>query len=317
MRYRPVTVLALALALAATTPLAQDAPPYPDVADTSRASPEAAALCASFFAAKTGQDVPGTMAHMSPDLATYTGATLGWDLAGFEALQEVFATHMPTWGEGMSYPPCILGDVSDGDGSALVAFTDTPELLGDEIRILGAVDVRDGLVVRWVDHWDSSGFSTEAYDAMRTPANAFPTDLKEEQVGQAAAPVSVEAAEALSRALAELDAAAAAALFSPDAAYEDMALRTQVLGQAAIQRYHDRVLPLAPFGAGATLRHVVGGAAGGGLEWRGAAGGTVPHGVTALELDEEGRITRATTVYDGRLLPDEDRAALAQAALEP
>jgi hypothetical protein len=43
----------------------------------------------------------------------------------------------------------------------------------------------------------------------------------------------------------------------------------------------------------------------------------VPHGITALELDEEGRITRATTVYDGRLLPDEDRAALAQAALEP
>lgn len=317
MAPRSAVIPALALALAATATLAQDAPPHPDPADASHATPATAELFASFFAAKTGQDVAGTMAFVSPALATYTDATLGWDLASFDALEGTFVAYMPTWGEGASYPTRILGDVGDGDGSALVAFTDTPELFGDEIRALGVVDVRDGLVVRWVDYWDSSGFSDEVYDAMRTPADAFPTDLREDAVGQAASPEIVAASEALQAALASGDAAAAAALLSPDSVWEDMSARTQVLGRAAIERYLGRALPVAPFGEGAGLRHVVGGEMGGGFEWVGAPDGPVPHGVTALELDGAGLITRATTVYDGRLLAADARAGLAAAALEP
>ena len=50
-----------------------------------------------FFRIKTSCDVAGTMAYFSPALATYTDATLGWDLASHETLQGVFEQYMPNW----------------------------------------------------------------------------------------------------------------------------------------------------------------------------------------------------------------------------
>ena len=35
-------------------------------------------------------------------------------------------------------------------------MVDTPELFGGELRILAAVDFRDGKIVRWVDYWDAA-----------------------------------------------------------------------------------------------------------------------------------------------------------------
>lgn len=310
-------IIAIGLLLAGQTASAQDGLPYPDIADTSRASPEVVTFFTSFFSAKSRHDVATTMAHFAPAMATYTDATLGMGLDGFDAVEATFEAYMPNWGEGLSYPTRILGEITDGEGSALVAFTDTPELFGDEIRILGAVDVRDGRIVRWVDYWDSSGFDTEAYEGLRAPAGQFPADFMEATVGQVASPGIVAASEALQQAFAAGDVEAAAALFSYDAVYEDMSLRTQVVGQAAIERYLERALAAAPFGAGSSLRHVVGGDLGGGVEWRAAPDQGVPFGVTALELDADGWITRATVAYDGRLLSEDDRTALALAALEP
>jgi len=51
----------------------------------------------SFFETKTGCDVDGTMAYFSPGLATYTDATLGWDLDSYEALEGIFSEYMPNW----------------------------------------------------------------------------------------------------------------------------------------------------------------------------------------------------------------------------
>lgn len=66
---------------------------------------------------------------------------------------------------------------------------------------------------------------------------------------------------------------------------------------------------------GSTLRHIVGGAAGGGVEWIAAPGNTVAGGISALEVDHTGRVSRLTTVYDGRQLRDTDRQSLAQPML--
>ena len=41
----------------------------------------------TFFQTKTSGDIAATMSWFSPNLATYTDATLGWDVDSFEALQ--------------------------------------------------------------------------------------------------------------------------------------------------------------------------------------------------------------------------------------
>ena len=52
---------------------------------------------------------------------------------------------MPGWAPpARSYATRILA----GDTSALVQMTDTPELFGGELRILAAIDVADGKIVR-------------------------------------------------------------------------------------------------------------------------------------------------------------------------
>lgn len=261
-----------------------------------------------FFDVKSSADVEGTMAFFSRELVTYTDATLGWDLGGYEALHGLFAQYMPGWPPtARSYHTGVLA----GASSALVRMVDTPELFGGELRILGAVDFVDGKIVRWVDYWDSFFFDTAAYEAMRTPAESFPRDLKESGVPSQAAPELLEVAGALQGGFAAADVEAVAALLHADVLFEDMALRAQLVGRAEATRYLARVLGETPYGRGSRLRHVVGGAAGGGFEWT-SADGLV--GITALELDGHGLVTRVTSVYDSRQLAPERRAALAAAA---
>src|SRR3984957_2754694 len=106
-------VLAAALTLLAAASLRAE-PLYPEVANTSHATPEVAAFFKSYFTAKSEHKPVPTTDHFS------------------EAHRD---TH-----------------------SALVAFTDTPELFGAEIRILAAIDFKDGKVVRWIDYWDGRSF---------------------------------------------------------------------------------------------------------------------------------------------------------------
>jgi hypothetical protein len=282
---------------------------YPQIVDTSHASDEVRAFFASFFTAKSRHDLAQTMDHFSPQLLTYTDATLGWSMDSFDALKSIFSKYMPNWPDtGLSYPTRILGDMH----GAVVAFTDTPELFGGELRILGAVDFKEGKVVRWVDYWDSRSFNADLYTKMRTPEEKFPTDFKEKAVGATASPKIVSIASELQSAFTTADAESAARLFSYDAIYEDMTLRTQLLGRAEIERYLSRVLLKAPFGGGSRLRHVVGSDLGGGFEWIGSPATPVKSGITALELDPQGKISRLTSVYDGRQLGD---AALQDLAL--
>ncbi|TCL73703.1 nuclear transport factor 2 family protein [Rhizobium sp. BK251] len=306
-----IAALAAATLLAFSPAVAADETLFPRIADTSKAAPETAKFFDAFFTAKSRHDVDATMSFFSPDLVTYTDAILGWPLDNYETLKGVFASYMPNWGNGRSYPFRIIG----GPDSAVVAFIDTPELFGGEIRLLGAIDFKDGKIVRWVDYWDSTGFPADVYNKVRTPADKFPTGFKESAIRDNAAPAIVKVATDVQKALANGDAEAVGTHLSYDVVYEDLTLRTQILGEAATRRYLNRILPAVPFGRGAELMHVVGGEKGGGFEWRSADGKI--RGVTAIELDGNGLVSRITTTYDGRLVPADARKQLVALSSEP
>jgi len=87
-----------------------------------------------------------------------------------------------------------------------------------------------------------------------------------------------------------------------DVVVTDVSLRAQLIGRIETARYLGRVLANVPYGKSSSLRHIVGGTAGGGFEWTAGSnhGGLV--GITALELDADQLITKVTSVYDSRQL---------------
>ena len=300
-----LALAALALVLGAAGASAHTTA-YPDVADVSHASPEAAKTLEAFFVAKSTHKAADMMTHFAKDGVLYIDASSGGIWPSWDSLNQIFSGMMPKMvPAALSYPVRILGDRH----SALVAFTDTPELFGKELRILGAVSFDDkGHIIRWIDYWD--GHSSDRKTALTA---AYPTDFHD-NVGSATGRIA-DTAKRLQAALAAGDAKGAAAMFSPDGVYEDMALHTQVLGRLEIERYLARILPKAPFGAGASVAHVVGADAGGGYEWHAAPNFPQKRGNTALELDPKGAITRLTVVYDSGLFPDDAyRAAVALGA---
>jgi hypothetical protein len=309
------TALAFGSLMASHVRAQANRPLIPEIADVTHATKESAAFFHSFFTAKSRHDVDATMNHFSKSTLTYIDATLGWAFYTHGALRDVYVEYMPKWpATGLSYPTRILGD----ERSALVAFTDTPELFGAEIRSLAAIDISDGKIVRWVDYWDGRHFGTELAAKMRTPSEKFPTEFKGATVTGNASPKIRAAANKLHAAFAGNDAKAAAALFSSGAVYEDMTLRTQILGRLAIERYLGRALDKLPAGTGSSMLHVVGGDMGGGFEWQAAPAyrTTVRGGITAIALDPEGKVSRLTTVWDGAMLPLDEVKALVVLSIE-
>lgn len=269
------------------------------------------ALFGKFFAAKSALDVDGTMAYISPDMITYTDATLGMALDSYAAVKAGFEQYMPTWlPPARSYATKILA----GSESALVYMTDTPEMFGGELRILAAVDFADGKIVRWIDYWDASAYDSGLYGQMRAPADRFPRDMQDAKVATTAPAELTRAATALHKAFAAPDASAAAAGMHTDVVFTDMALRTQVIGRIETARYLERVLGRVPYGQGSALRHVVGGAGGGGFEWTSGPDAGQLVGITALELGEDGLITAITSVYDSRQIDPASKRALLEAS---
>jgi hypothetical protein len=239
-------------------------PIYPDVVNTSHATPEAAAFFKSYFTAKSEHKPVPTTDHFSEAHLTYIDAALGWPYYNKKGMTDIFELYMPKWpSTGLSYPTRISGDTH----SALVAFTDTPELFGAEIRILAAIDFKDGKVVRWIDYWDGRSFGDELAAKMRTPPEKFPTNFDYDVVSDGASAKIKDVSQKLAAAFAAGDAATADALFTNDAVYLDRALRVRILGKQAIGKYLARVLATTPYGKGSKLMHVVGSDQGGGFEW--------------------------------------------------
>jgi ketosteroid isomerase-like protein len=274
-------------------------PAYPDIADVSHATAQAAGFFRSYFTAKTSKDIEATHAHFHPDKTVYFDATLGWGWTTNADLRKVWEQYMPGWtAAAWSYPTQILGDMT----SAVVFMTDTPELFGGEIRAIAVVDMEDGKIVRWVDYWDGRGFGNiDLAASMRMPEDSYPHDLGASTVTDRGGKVA-DVAEELNAALAAGAADRAGELFAYDAQFEDMALRTLIRGQAAIARYLQRAMYDLPY-ARASVRHIVGTGQAGGYEWY-SEGHTAPRGAAALELSEDGKITKFTVVWDGSLLDD-------------
>ena len=313
-------LFALAIALAFGSLMANhvralsNQPLIPEIVDVTHATKDSAAFFHSFFTAKSRHDVDASMNHFSSSTLTYIDATLGWAFYTPGALRDVWMQYMPKWpATGLSYPIRILGD----ERSALVVFTDTPELFGAEIRTLAAIDIKDGKIVRWVDYWDGRHFGAALAAKLRTPSDKFPTDFEATVPGNASPKIRA-AANKLHAAFAGNDAKAAVALFRSDAVYEDMTLRTQILGRRAIERYLGRALDKLPAGTGSSMMHIVGGDMGGGFEWQTAPAyrTTVRHGITAIALDPEGKVSRLTTVWDGAMLPLDEVKALVALSIE-
>jgi hypothetical protein len=253
------------------------------------------------------------MSYFSPNLAAYIDATLGSASDSYDAVKAGFAMVMPTWASpARSYTTGVLSSES----SALVYMVDTPELFGGELRILAAVDFADGKIIRWVDYWDASSYDADLYARWRTPAEMFPADLKDSQVPTQAAAELVAAATALHQAFQAGDARAAAGLMHADVVLEDRALRTQVIGRIEATRCLERILGDIPYGRSSQLRHVAGGRRGGGFEWTAPNAGMLA-GITALELDAGGLITKIASVYDSRQLQAGRKTALITASIAP
>lgn len=308
---KTITLIVAALLPFASAP-ARAQTPYPDVVVTSHATPQVASFFKSYFTAKSEHKPVPTTDHFSDAHLTYIDAALGWPFYSKKGMTDLFEQYMPKWPPaGLSYPTRITGDMH----SALVAFTDTPELFGGEIRILAAVDLKDGKVVRWIDYWDGRSFGAEAAAKFRTPPDKFPTNFDYDVASDGASPKIREVAQKLAVAISSGDAKTAAGLFSYDAVYLDRALRARILGRAAIAKYLGRIAAAVPYGKGAKLVHVVGSDQGGGYEWTNAAS-SVKRGIVSIELNGAGEINRLDTTWDNGVMSDADLQALVLQSIE-
>ena len=226
---------------------ASDGPPYPDIADVSHATAEAAGFFRSYFTAKTSKDIEATHAHFHPDKTAYFDATLGWGWTTNADLRKVWEEYMPGWtAAARSYPTQILGDMT----SAVVFMTDTPELFGGEIRAIAVVDMEAGKVVRWVDYWDGRGFGNiDLLASMRVPDDSYPHELGASTVTGRAGRIA-EAAHALNAALAAGDPSAPVGC-SP----MTRGLRTCRCGPTSAARRRSSATSSAPCPTYLTLRH--------------------------------------------------------------
>lgn len=270
--------------------------PYPNVTDTSHATKKVEEIFEGFFGAKSLHNGAQMLKFWAPDPVLYIDATSGGQWPSRAALAGIwegpFFTNAPP--DALSYPLRIIGD----EHSALVEFVDTPQIFGQELRILASITFNDKRqIVRWIDYWDGHSALGSA-----PIGPSYPTDFNDNI--ENASPVIKNAAQALQAALASGDATTATALFTPDAVFEDMALHTRVEGQLQIGRYLIRGLNVLPYGVGASVAHVVGSDQGGGYEWLASPPASpLRRGNTALELDETGKISRFTVIYDSNQFP--------------
>jgi hypothetical protein len=236
-----------------------------------------------------------------PDRVAYYDAVLGWGWPTHEALRAAFGEYMPQWGpEGKSYETRIIGD----ERSAVVMMTNTPHLFGSEIRALASVTFDDGRIVRWVDYWDGRHYGTEQAAAMRVPAAQFPGSVGSETTSDTTDQRVRATATALIGALNSADPSRITAQLAPDVVWEDLPLHLSLHGRKAVGRFLEARGRSLPYGPGASVLRVVGGGAGGGVEW--TSTGPVARGILAFELTDDGLIWRLTAQWDGSQLPGAD-----------
>lgn len=244
------------------------------------------------------------MSYFSRSNVTYIDAALGWGFTSWQQLHDGFTQFMPGWPTGArSYATRIVGD----ERGAIVFFTDTPGMFGPgEIRAAGAVNVRNGKIVRWVDYWNGRNYGTAQFEKLKVPEESFPADFGESRAGDAS-PLVKWAVRGLTDALRARDLRAVAGYLAEDIVFEDLPSHVVLVGKISVLRFLAKAnLPYYD----ARVRHVLNG----GYEWTGE--GPVRRGITALELDKHGRISRLTTMWDGSRISRDTLITLAGAAIE-
>jgi hypothetical protein len=286
------------------------APGYPDLADVSYASSNLVESMREYFTAKSNHDATAWLTHFNLDKITYIDAVVGFSFnpSTFAPAIEQMTRQ---WGpNGKSYPLRILGDLD----SCIVLLRNTPDLFGNELCGFAAIDFEDGKVIRQVDYWDGRRIPFVEH---RVPDDQFPSDFGESAITRRRNPAIEKLTGELSAAMKAGDSTAAAALFTPEAVFEDLTTRTRIQGQLAIQRYLNRALPILPYGLDATVRHSVGNNQGGGYEWIGKPGALSARGINVVELNEHGLITRFTALWDASQADNTDMLKLTSLAIEP
>lgn len=267
---------------------------YPDVTDTSHSTVQVDNVFEGFFSAKSLHQGAPMVDYFAPDPVLYIDAQSYGNWPSRASLLAVWTSALFAGGPptAKSYPLRVVGDCH----SAVVEFVDTPDLLGADLRFFGSVTFDANCkIVRWLDYADNRS-------ANRAPrAGTPPTDYHDSVENTTARMKQVS--QSMQAALSAGDAAAAAALMTPDTIYEDMALHTRIEGQVEIQRYLARALPLVPFGGTAAVAHVSGSDEGGAYEWNAnAAAAPLTRGITILELDAAGKVTRMSVMFDSARL---------------
>ncbi|KAJ4244032.1 hypothetical protein NW762_014645 [Fusarium torreyae] len=105
-------------------------------------------------------------------------------------------------------------------------------------------------------------------------------------------------------------------MLSPDVVLEDLALRTRIDGQRAVEIYFRRAATLLLYGTGSTVNHVVGNAKGGAYEWNSEPDLAGLNGMTAIELDGDHIITRLTCIRNTFSVGNDTMEMLAKLSIE-
>jgi hypothetical protein len=252
-----LSLLGLLVAYATTT----RASIFPNIADTTHATPEAASFFHGYFTAKSNHNATAWLSYFNPVQASYYDAIVGFAFANRSQVVTALTQTADSWGppatNSTSYPLIVWGDTT----SAVVHLVDGPAMFGSEARAISAFDFKDGLIIRQVDYWDGRRIPERG---MAVPDSEYPVDLGLDGVPEQAATVIKSVARKLQDAFSAENATAAAELFSVDAVFVDTTLRTRIEGALAISRYLQCTLSNLPYGPGTTVRHVMGDHQGGG-----------------------------------------------------
>ncbi|KAH8129679.1 uncharacterized protein TrAFT101_000042 [Trichoderma asperellum] len=282
---------------------------YPNIADTSHATPALVDFLHGFFTTKSLHNIDGWASYFAPSGDVYFDAIIGFgvDKANIpSAFSQFLSQGKP---DGRSYPLTIIGDMN----SAVVFGEDTPDMFGYETRTIAAVDFKDGKVARWVDYWDGRH---DGLIALKSPSDKFPKTFGESNITTTPNPVIRNITSQLNDALSTGNSIAAASLFSFDAVFEDRTTRTRIEGRKSIQQYFSRALTSAPYGNGTTVRHIVGSSAGGAYEWIGSPTAPTQNGISGFKLDSNGSITILSTVWDSSQVNNSTMEMLVQLAIQ-
>lgn len=286
---------------------------YPDILDHKHATTRAVNRVIAFFHAKSSHVAADMVAAFAPEPepVAYLEAGLGFTWPSQDSLLKVWSGDNFANGpeSALSYPLRVVGD----DRSVVIEFVNTPELLGREYRFMAALAFNDeGKIVRWVDYWDGRAAGSYIEKGRFGP---YPDDFRD-TVPSASEKIR-DIASRLQSAFADGDADTAGALFAPDAVFEDISLHARIVGRIQITRYLTRVLKTVPYGHDSGLASISGGDMGGGFEWiASGTSGDLQRGIAAIELNDEGKITRFSTLYDSFQLSDQHYADLIKMAAE-